>query len=125
MADARVEGDIGRGYEGGSLEQQEEEEEEFDGVRSVSGRRGTGLKNAGGGSGGDDDDLGGVAMPHDEMVAVDREQELPEASQQSFAVTQVGSVFLLRRDGLWGGGSLSSSLTRRASRAWVSFLGMC
>lgn len=44
---------------------------------------------AGGADGGDADDLGGVVMPHDEMVAADREQELPEASQPSVAVVEI------------------------------------
>lgn len=47
--------------------------------------------------GGGHDDLGGVAMLHDEMVAANREEELPEASQQSLEVIEmllVGERFL-------------------------------
>lgn len=37
----------------------------------------------------DEDDLGGVAMPHNEMVAAHQEDELPEASQATLEVVQV------------------------------------
>ena len=36
-----------------------------------------------------DEDLGGVVMLHDEMVAANRLQELPEASQRSINAVEI------------------------------------
>lgn len=62
--------------------EKENEEEEFSsGDISFSELRGGGDGPIGEGGSSDGDNLGGVVMPHDEMVAVDEEQGLPEASQ--------------------------------------------
>ena len=61
-------------------QEDDEEEEEFDGgeVSGIRASEGIAVKEAD-----HDDDLGGVVMLHDEMVAANRRQELPEASQRS------------------------------------------
>ncbi|CAN0083712.1 unnamed protein product, partial [Ectocarpus sp. 12 AP-2014] len=56
--------------------EEEDEEEEFKDDASEGGGSGGRSQNA---------ELGGVVMRHDEMVAADREQELPPGSQESIA----------------------------------------
>lgn len=74
----------------------EGEEEEFDdgGVSGIQGSR----EDWGGVRNNRDDDLGGVVMPHDEMVAADRQQELPEASQGSIDVVEIMVGAFVRRE---------------------------
>ncbi|CBJ28871.1 conserved unknown protein [Ectocarpus siliculosus] len=61
---------------GAASEEEEDEEEEFKDDASEGGGAGGRNQNA---------ELGGVVMRHDEMVAADREEELPPGSQESIA----------------------------------------
>lgn len=76
------------GHEQGQEQEDDEEEEEFDGGE-VSGIQAVGGAGVAGKEADHDEDLGGVVMLHDEMVAANRRQELPEASQRSIIAIDI------------------------------------
>lgn len=67
-------------------QEDDEEEDDFDGGEMSGIQASEGVA---GNEADQDEDLGGVVMLHDEMVAANKRQELPEASQRSIIAVDI------------------------------------